>query len=410
MIAAILLVCLLAISAFLSASETALFSLSPFTLRRFARGGKGALSLTARLMEHPKDVLVTILMFNVLANILVQNTVSSLFDSFPDWSLKVGLPLLLTLVFGEVIPKSMAIGQNTSLAPKVAPFIAKLVMITLPLQKRLTFLTSAISRFLFFFFRDEKEISEEELYHVLKVSEEKGVITPEEGRFAGGILELQALTLHEVMRPRDEILFFSLDEPLMKLTHLFVEQECSRILLVEGAIDAPLGILDAETYFFHQEEISEGKDLLALVKKPFFAPESMEAWNLLKSLRSKQEQVALVVDEYGSVTGLVAEEDLVEIVVGEIADLRDASPLYTRSGPDVIIASGKLEISEFNKIFSSHITSQDQVTIAGYLLQELGDIPPAGTQYATDEFLFYVLSADPNRVKRLYIRKLKGRR
>jgi CBS domain containing-hemolysin-like protein len=147
---------------------------------------------------------------------------------------------------------------------------------------------------------------------------------------------------------------------------------------------------------------------LPILEKPFFAPESIPARVLLRQFYHRQESLAIVVDEYGSVSGLIALEDLVETIVGDIVDLRDDKSLYTQSGEDVIIASGKLEIAELEKIFDISLMSENHmVTIGGYLTEKLGDIPKSGTKLITEYFLFHVLSADLTRVRRVYIRRLK---
>ena len=106
---------------------------------------------------------------------------------------------------------------------------------------------------------------------------------------------------------------------------------------------------------------------------------------------------------------MISQEDLVEAVVGEISDRRDTKSLYTRSTEDVIIASGKLELSEFKDIFGIPLKTKENIdTLGGWLIEQLGDIPLPGTKYANDDFLFYVLAADPNRIRRIYVRRLRG--
>ena len=134
----------------------------------------------------------------------------------------------------------------------------------------------------------------------------------------------------------------------------------------------------------------------------------MSAEILLRQMYDKEESLALVVDEYGSISGLIALEDLVEKVVGEIADARDVKSRFSRSGEDVIIASGKLELSEFDDIFGVSLPSENnQVTIGGWLTEQIGDIPKTGVKYTARGFLFHVLAADVKRVRRIYIRRLK---
>jgi putative hemolysin len=399
---------LLLLSASLSASETALFSLSPLTIKSFRKTQDPRLFLIARLMEHPRIVLVTILMLNILANILVQNTVSTLFDHFPGWALKVFVPLALTLVFGELLPKSIALPFNTTIAYHVAPVIDRVAFCLRFIREPLTKITSWISRPLFIFMREAKEISHDELRHVLKTSEEVGVLLKEECELIGGALELQKSLVREHMRPRDEIHFYDIRQPLSQLIHLFVDLEISRVPICEGDLENLLGVFTAPLYFFHREQLHHPKDILPFLKKPFYVPETTNGWAHLRNMRERGESLSMVVDEYGSISGLITQEDLIEAVVGEITDRRESESLYTRSSPDVIIASGKLELYEFREIFGIPlISSGNIVTLGGWLIEQLEEIPATGTKYATDDFLFYVLAADPNRIRRLYVRKLK---
>ncbi len=405
----IFLLCgLICLSAFLSGSETSLFSLSPMTVKSYRQAKDPRLNLIGRMMERPRDILVTILILNILANILIQNTVSTIFDPYESWGLKIGVPLALTLIFGELLPKSLALPNHAPIAYRVAPWIYGAAQALRPIREPLTKMTGMISRILFFFMHEEREISPDELRHVLKTSEERGVLMPIEAELMGGSLDLQNSVVREHMRPREEILFYNMQEPLSHLLNLFIEQEITRIPVCDGEVENLKGILTARQYLFHRDQIKHSADLLSLLKKPFYVPESTRGWTLLRTLREKGENLAVVVDEYGSISGLITQEDLVEAVVGEIVDRRDAESLYTRSSEEVIIASGKLELNEFQDIFGIPLKSKENiVTLGGWLVEQLGDIPAAGTKYATDQFLFYILAADPNRIRRVYVRRLK---
>lgn len=397
---------LIFISAFLSGSETSLFSLSPMTLKFYERSENPKRRALAELMSRPREVLVTLLMVNILVNILVQNTVANLFD-WGGWGLKVGLPLFLTLILGEVIPKTIAFAKNVEMAPLVAPIVGALSSLLSPVRRPLTKLTHWISRFFVLFLRREDEVSREELRHILQESEEYGVLLPSECNLISGSFDLKDSLVKEKMRPRDEVVYFNINDSLETLLSLFIDQEVSRVPIIENDIEKLLGILQAKDFFFAKEGIHETKDVLPLLRKPEYVPESMNAWALLKLLREKGERLAIVVSEYGSISGIVTQEDLIETVVGEIQDLRDASSLYTRASDDVIIASGKLELSEFKTIFGIPLTSKENiVTLAGWLVEQMEDIPTIGMKYVTDSFLFYVLAAEPNRVKRIYVRCL----
>lgn len=402
-----LIFCIL-LSACLSGSETALFSLSPLTIKSYRSATNPRLNLIAKLMEHPRQVLVTILILNILANILIQNTVSTLFDVYESWTLKVGVPLVLTLIFGEVLPKSLALPNHTAISYWIAPWIDWASKIFKAIRGPLTKMTSFISRFLFFFLHEEKEISADELRHVLKTSEERGILMPVEAELIGGTLDLQNSYVKEHMRPRDEILSYDIQEPISQLFDLFVDKGITRVPIFDRDIENLKGILPARQFFFHKNQIEKGADTLCLMKKPFYLPESTKAWTALRTLRQRGISLAIVVDEYGSISGLITQEDLVEAVIGEVIDARDISTLYTRSSDDVIIASGKMELHEFREIFGTPLKSKGNiVTLGGWLTEQLGDIPLTGTKYATDDFLFYVLAAEPNRIRRIYVRRLK---
>ncbi len=410
MIYIVALILFIFLSAFLSASETAFFSLSPMTLKSYQMSPEPRHRLIASLMSRPRDLLVTLLMFNILVNLLIQNVVANLFET-DSWGIKVGLPLLLTLVFGEVLPKSMALPNNAAFAFKIAPSIDRLAKVLRYIRGPLTQVTYWISRVFFVFLKKEKVLSADELRHVVQTSEEHGVLLPQECDLITGALDLKQSIVRERMRPRDEVLYYDIQDSPSQLLHLFVDLEITRVPVCDGNLENVLGVISARRYFFHREAIRTPQDLLSILKKPYFVPEATKAWTLLTNLRERQESLAIVVDEYGSISGLITQEDLIEAVVGEISDRRDPKHLYTRSSRDVIIASGKLELAEFKEIFDIPLKSEENiVTLGGWLIEQLGDIPIAGTKYATDQFLFYVLAADPNRIKRIYVRCLRNRR
>lgn len=359
-------------------------------------------------MDSPRDLLVTIMMLNIFANILVQNTVSSIFGEFSSWVLKVGVPLLLTLFLGEIIPKSIAIGNNKAISYHVAPVIAFIARVITPVRKFLTIATEYISRFMFFFLKKEKPLTTEELRHIIASSKETGVLNIEETDLISGYLDLEDALVRERMRPKDEILFYNMKDPLAELVHLFVDLKCTRLPVCEGSIEKVLGVISVKEFFFNQETIKEPKDLSKFLEKPFFVPETMKADDLLQKLREHHQKLAMAVDEYGSITGLITQEDLMETVIGEIEDKRDAKELFVRSSNDVLIASGKLELSDFEDIFGFELKSKaSSVTLGGWLTEQLEDIPQAGEKFVTDDFLFYVLEADEKIVKRIYVRRLK---
>jgi len=402
------LIFLLFISAFFSGAETALFSLSSLKIKSLRKELQGSGRLVVQLLESPKDLLVTLILGNVEELNNQQNIVSTLFGKSSSWILNVGVPLGLIVIFGEFIPKSIGMANNYRLAPLVAPVLVGASWLFTPLRRTLTAMTQVISRLMFFFLKKEEKLSAEELQMTLKTSRERGILHADEGELVQGYLQLEGASIKEFLRPREEVLFFDIQEPLSKLLELFVDQECSRIPVCEGNFDHILGIITARNYFLYRSKIQTPQDLFPYLKKPFYVPESLPAKNLLGQMYEREDPLAIVVDEYGATSGLISFEDLVEVVVGEIVDRRDEKMPFTRSGNDVIIASGTLELCELEEIFGIAFKSErNMVTLGGWLTEQMGDIPKSGSKFETQEFFFHVLSADSTRVKRVYVRRLK---
>lgn len=394
-------------SAFASCAEIALFSLSSPLLRTFARSDNEAERRIAALLKTPRELFVTLFTFNITANILLQNAASSLFDVDAGWLAKVGVSLVVVIFFGELFPKYIALQHNQSIARAIVPLIDWLFFILMPVQNLLLKLVAPLSRMMFFFLRKDPPIGREEMQHVLETSQSSGILHVDEMKLVSGYLDLQERLVKDLMRPREEILTYDIDTPLSHLTHLFVQRQCTRIPVCEEDLQQIKGMMSATRYFIERGSIVTAKDLIPLLTPPFFVPESTPVRKLLSQFNQRQEEVALVVDEYGQVVGLIAHEDLIEVVTGEIVDQRDPPARYTRSGDDVIIASGKLDLNELNVLFGIHLESRTHMqTIGGWLTEQLGDLPKSGTQYQAEGLFFQVLSADPKRVRRLYIRRL----
>ncbi len=390
-----------------SGAETALFSLSSMQVKAFKKGLDPRKKQIAKLLSQPRDLLVTLIILIVILSLGVQNVISTIFQKKDSWVLNIVVPLAINLILGEMIPKSLAMTNNVKISCLMAPILSRIQMLLFPLRKVLSLITSFVTPLIFFFLRKEKEISVDELQHALKDSKDRGILLPEETELIRGYIHLQEATVKELMRPREEVIYFQSGEPLGRLIHLFVDQECTRIPICDGSLDKLIGIISSRIFFQHKYLVKETKDLLPIIKKPFFVPEMMKGDVLLRQFYEKKESIAVVVDEYGSITGIIAMEDLVEEVVGEITDRRDQEAFFTRAGNDVIIASGKLELSDFEEIFNVSLKSENlMVTIGGWLTEQLGDIPKPGTKYQTKEFLFHILSADPTRIRRIYIRRL----
>lgn len=403
-----ILALLIFMSGYFSASETALFSLSNAKLKAFRTDPNPRKKLIASLLQHPRDLLVTVFMINTLVNILLQNVASHLFGSSAGWLWKVGFPLTLTLIFGEIIPKYIGMQNNVSVSYHVAPLITFFQNSLKPLRKLIVCITAPVSRFLFFFLKKEKNISKEELQHVLRTSELHGVLNENEADIVWGYLNLQDSIVKEFMRPREDILYYDIEEPLTKLTHLFVDRHYSRVPVCEGDLQNIRGVITSRTFFINKTNLNSQENLFEHLSRPYYIPENTLAHVLLHRFEKEGMHFAIVVDEYGTVSGIITREDLLEVVIGKTSESDEEEALFAHAGKNEIIANGKLELNSFNDIFSTDLTSpNNMVTIGGWLMERIGEIPKNGEKFEFEGFLFHVLAADPNKVKRLYVRKIK---
>ncbi len=393
-------------SAVFSSSETSLFSLSSHDILSFRRSSKQRENKVASLLSKPSDLLITILILNILVNIGIQNVSAQIFSSSSSWVFTILFPLVITLLLGEVLPKSLAFSKNKQIARLVAPFIYCVVRLMRHITRRVSAVTFSISRVMFFFLKEPTPVDRVELMHVLKTSLSKGVIRGHEIELIKGFLQLQDVNVKETMTPRDEVLFYNIDDPLKELHALFSKKRCSKVPVCRGSLDHILGLITLEEFFKNYSKIKTEQDLIPILKEPFYVPEHLSAHTLFQEPRMRGEDIALVVDEYGFVEGLVTHEDIVEVIVGNIVDARDQKSLYTQVGKSVIIASGKLEIVEFERLFHVHLEhSADTVSMGGWVADRLGRIPQNGDEFHANGILYHVLSSEPNRVRSLYIRR-----
>lgn len=412
MIEALLLVTIVILvfcSAFCSSSEAALFSIPEVKLQAYAHSKNSTNRLLSKLLRRPQELLVTIFVLNTVVNILIQNAISGYIGAQGFWVEKILIPFVILLFLGEIFPKQLGLEKNLLISHLTARPLSFLHTIFSPLFKLIVLSANSLSKILFFYLRKGDEITPEEMQHVLKKSEELGVLHPDEAFLTAGFLELRDEQVQDVMRPKEEIIAYDISEPLSKLIYLFIERECTLIPVYEKSLDHVLGILSANIFFAYQNDISAPRQLIPFLKKPFFCPETTQAKVLLNQFEIKKEVFSLVIDEYGVITGLITKEDLMEVVIGAVTDLRDQI-YFTRVNENTVIAKAQTDIEVIEELFGVQLENPEEaVSIGGWLIERHGDIPPAGWTYTYGKLFFKVLSADPNRITKVFIQRQGSR-
>jgi putative hemolysin len=245
--------------------------------------------------------------------------------------------------------------------------------------------------------------TEEEVQAYIDVGREEGILEKEEEKLLLSIVDFGDTRVREVMTPRTDILFIDAASPLPVLADLFVSSKYSRIPVVRGTIDTVLGTVHVKDLF---EAIHSGKPrpIAELTREAYFVPESKKVSELLKEFQRRHLWMAIVVDEYGGVSGLVTVEDLLEEIVGEISDEHeDERESVTKAGENAYSVSGKENIATVRELFGRGPEEEEFTTVGGFLAARLGHIPRPGETHRESDLLFTVEEADRRRVHRVRI-------
>jgi Hemolysins and related proteins containing CBS domains len=359
-------------------------------------------------MAYPNHLLITLVFFDIGINIGVQNCIATLVGDSASFLMTVGVPLALTLVLGEIIPKVIAIPYNVRIARLVTPIIFVSTKSFRPIfDWAISGINFIIQKMLVH--QEGDFIQPQELKEVLRSCKDFGVVNHEESRLLFGYLSMEEGSIKERMKPKQEIVFYDVLTPIENLYRLFSGQRYSRILVCKDGLQNLLGVCSAKSLVLHKEQLQSSEDLLPLLRKPHYIPETVSAKTALYHLAKEDSGLGIIIDEYGSIEGLITQNDLFEIVSNEVSHIRPASKQFAHSDKNVIIAAGTYELSDFYDLFGVDLpTTSNCVTIGGWLTEQLGEIPETGTKFAWGQFVFQVLDAAPNCVKRVYIRKTHG--
>jgi CBS domain containing-hemolysin-like protein len=252
----------------------------------------------------------------------------------------------------------------------------------------------------------EEATKEAEVRALLDVAREEGLLEKHEEELVSRAVDFNDRTVGQVMTPRPDIVFAQADAPLSEIADLFVKTKYTRLPLVEGSIDKPVGIVHVKDVFTVLRREDPPATARALAREVFFAPESQTVANLLADFRRRRHPLAIVVDEYGAVTGLATLEDLVEELVGEIADEHeDEAPPVVAQGDGSWSLAGRVRVPEIATLFDVAFPPAEYDTVAGLVSEKLGRIPKPGEVAHEAGLSFTVEEADRRRIYRVRVRR-----
>lgn len=396
------------LSAFFSGVETAFVSLSDIRIQHLIEENRRGINLVKTLKENYQRLIITILVGNNLVNIAASSIATSIaIDIFQSNALgiAVGVMTIVILIFGEIIPKNIAIAKNELIAIAAAPIIQALQFILFPVITLLELFTLIVSKP---FEKDQYPIiTESEIKTVVTLGEEAGEVEEDERIMIHNIFRFSDLQVSEIMTDRTKIFSIDVDSDLPEVTHDIIQKGFSRIPVYDNDPDNIAGILYAKDILKAFSSNQDDMDIKHLIRPPMFIPETMLLDDLLQEFQKEKVHIALVADEHGGISGLITIEDVLEEIVGEIYDETDKENVMIRKAVHgKSIVKGEAEIEDVNQQLGLNLDEQgDYETISGFILSHLRHIPATGEELNIDNAVFRITKADEKRIVEIEVEK-----
>nr|WP_180321624.1 hemolysin family protein [Clostridium sp. MD294] len=393
-------------SAFFSASETALTSLNKIKLRNMTEENVKNADKVQKLIDDPNRLLSSILIGNNLVNNAAAALTTMIAVSLLGGQSGVGAATMvitiIILIFGEITPKTLASQNAEKVSLVVANIISVIVFISTPVVKVMNLITNVLIKILGGNSTEKTPtITEAELKTMVNVSHEEGVLEVDERRMINNVFDFGDLKAKDVMTPRTDMVCVEDTITYDEIVSIFKEERFSRLPVYHESVDNIVGILYVKDIIFIDEKHFKITDYM---REPFFTYESKPISELFSEMRGNRIRAAVILDEYGGTSGLVTLEDLVEEIVGDIADEYDEQEEEIEViKEDEFIVDGSTRLEDVNEMIGLHLESEDFDTIGGYVIGILGSFPDGGEEVETDNIKIVVEEVDKNRIEKLRI-------
>ena len=400
---------LVILSAFFSAMETAFSFANKIRIQQSAEDGNKQAKTAQYIIEHFDNALTAILICNNVVNLGCSSIATVLcLRIFGDIgsAIATGATTLLVLTFGEVLPKCLAKENCDSFSMSTSGLLRVLMIVLAPLVfvfvklKALAIRLSGTSD-------DTPSVTENELKYIVESIEEEGVLEESESEMVRSALDFDETTAEEVLTPRVDVVFLSVDDSAEKIKEVIYENRYSRIPVFENTTDNIVGILHTRDYL---EALADGTvpNLRELLQTPYFIFKTQQLSKILSHFKRTKVHLAIVTDEYGGTLGIVTMEDLLEEIVGEIWDEdEEIERTHYKIGNNEYLVNGDLELDEMLELYDmdADAIESDAVTVGGFILEHAGTIPKKRESIETDGFRFTVMEVENQRIMRVVVKK-----
>jgi CBS domain containing-hemolysin-like protein len=402
------LFCLLILSAFFSATETAFFAANKIKIRHLAEEGDKRAVAVRRMLEQPGSLISTILVGNNIVNIgataLATSLAISIFEENGPGIATIVMTILV-LVFGEITPKTLTARKPEKIALNVSGYIRVVQILLNPLVRILNLITGMLVRLLGGKNEQEQQVTEEEIRMLVNVGQEEGLLDEDEREMIDSIFEFDDTLVREVMVPRIDIFAVNAEGTLDEVIEIAVVIGHSRIPVYEGTVDNIVGVIYAKDLLQPLARPEEKRpSIKALMRQAHYVPESKKVRDLFEELRKEKVHMAIVLDEYGGTAGLVTIEDLIEEIVGDIQDEFDKEENLIEILEDGSLrVSARTSIYDINEQLELDLPDEEFDTISGLVFHHLGKLPQEGQELDIDNLHVVVEKVTGRRIGKLHI-------
>lgn len=422
----VILIFLILLNAFFAASEIAFISLNDARIEVQAKDGNKGAKLINKMLKDPSQFLATIQIGITLAGFLssafavdtfADKVVPLFYTAIPSISIGTWRNIVIilitvilsyfTLVFGELVPKRIAMKYAEKVAYTSVYIIKFISKLTSPFVKLLTISTNVISKMFGVNSEESEDITEEEIRMMINAGEEKGTIESQEKEMINNIFEFNDKIVSEIMIPRNDIFAIDMNATISGMIETLTEDDkYSRIPVYEGTVDEIKGIVYVKDLITARKR--GNTKVKHIMKEAYYVSETKPVDELFNELRKNKKQLAIVIDEYGGTAGIVTMEDILEEIVGEIYDeYDDVEYKYEKINDTTYVFEGNVAIYDLEKILDIKIQEGDYDTLAGYLIDKIGKIPEKSEKiaYETQEVIYKIDKVKNKRIVRVKIIK-----
>jgi len=402
----ILFLSLLFLSAFFSGSETALLALNKLHLKRIEEKDPGSAQRIRVLLSKPRRLFFTILTGNTLVNTAATACVTVVaMDIFgpKGMGLAIGFVLVIVFIFGEILPKRYAYLCTEEYSIFACRPLQIAVWLLMPIRVLLLKATDKIiNRLGFFVPKDIEHITEDEIKSVIKIGHREGVVDVEEKELIYGVFDFKGQRAKDIITPKADIKAIDADMPGNEIRSYAKDAKHSRLPVYRDTLDNIIGVAYAKDLLF-----DPGRKLDSVMREAYFIPESKKIDSLLAELQKRSIQMAIVTDEYGTTTGVVTMEDILEEIVGEIVDEYDKEePSIVKIDADTYRIKGLLHIDEAGRALGIDIKTDEVDTMGGFAALILQRIPKENEEFSYGGYTFRISRVERHRIKELIVKRV----